>query len=114
MIAKVCISVIWGNTELDSEMNSSEDGVEKVLVIPLHAVDGRVDDFDAVAVLFSCTVADPLDSLLAGFGIANDAAFADVFAASFELWLDEDDCFSLPSFLRRAECGEDGGQDKSG
>ena len=68
-------------------------------MISLHSMDGGVDNFDAGAVLFGGAVADAFDGLLAGFGVADDAAFADVFAASFKLRLDEDDGFALPFFL---------------
>jgi hypothetical protein len=70
--------------------------VEKVLVVAFHAVDGRVDDFDARAALFGDALADALDGLLAGFWIADDASLADVAATGFELRLDEKDGLALP------------------
>ena len=51
--------------------------------------------------LFGDAVADAFDGLLAGFGVADDAAFADVAAAGFELGLDEDDGFALPVLFWR-------------
>ena len=83
-------------------------------MVAFHAVDGGVDDFDAGAVLFGYALADALDGLLAGFGVADDAAFADVAAAGFELRLDEDDGFALPGLLGRAERAEDGGENEGG
>ena len=83
-------------------------------MVALHAVDGGVDDFDGGAVLLEDTVADALDGGLSGVGVANDAALADVFAAGFELGLDEDDGFALPGVLRRAEGAEDCGEDEGG
>ena len=74
-------------------------------MVAFHAVDGGVDDFDGGAVLLEDTVADALDGWLAGFGVADDASFADVFAAGFELGLDEDDGIALPGVLRGAEGG---------
>ena len=49
--------------------------------------------------MFGDAVADALDGGLAGFGVADDAAFADVVAAGFELGLDEDDGFALPGMI---------------
>jgi len=83
-------------------------------VIALHAVDGRVDDFDGGSALFKDAFGNALDGLFAGLGVADDAAFGDVFATGFELGLDEDDGFALPELLRRAESGEDCWQDEGG
>ena len=71
-------------------------------MVAFHAVDGGVDDFDGGAVLFDDAVADALDGGLAGVGVADDAAFADVLAAGFELRFDEDDGCALPGLAR--EC----------
>jgi hypothetical protein len=49
-----------------------------------------------------------------GCGVADDAAFADVLAAGFELGLDEDNGFALPLGFGGSECGEDGGEDEGG
>ena len=57
---------------------------------------------------------DAVDGELVGGGVADDAAFADVLAAGFELGLDEDDGVALPLGLGRGEGGEDGGEDESG
>src|ERR1700761_8661137 len=88
--------------------------MEEVLVISLHAVNGRVDDFDGGSALLADTFGNALDGLFASLGVADDPAFRDVFAADFELGLDEDDSFALPELLRRAESGEDRWQDESG
>jgi len=77
-------------------------------VVSFHALNGGVDDFDVGAVLLKDAVADALDGGLAGIGVADDAAFADVLTASFELGLDENDSFALPGLIRRAERAEDG------
>ena len=81
-------------------------------MISLHAVNGRVNDFDGSAALFTDAFGYALDGLFAGFEVADDAAFRDVFAADFELGFDEDDSFALPELLRRAESGKDRGQDE--
>ena len=47
-----------------------------------------------------------------GGGVADDAAFAYVLAAGFELGLDEEDGFALPLRFRRGERGDDGGKDE--
>ena len=60
-------------------------------MVAFHALDGRVDDFDCGAVLFEDTVADAVDGRLAGVGIADYAALADVGATGLELRLDEND-----------------------
>lgn len=83
-------------------------------MIALHAEDWRVDEIEVDAVLFKDTLADALDGGLAGVGIADDAAFADVGAACFELRFDEDDDFAAPWFVGVAECAEDCGKDESG
>ena len=60
------------------------------------------------------TGANAVDGGLAGVGVANDAAFADVSAAGFELGFDEDHGASLPGLFGCAECAEDGRQDERG
>jgi hypothetical protein len=95
-------------------LESFEGGVKKVFVVAFHALYWGVDDFDVGAVKVEDTIANALDGLLAGCGIADDAAFADVLTAGFELGLDEDDGFTLPVVLRSAEGAEDGGENKSG
>lgn len=72
-------------------------------MVPFHTPDGGVDDFDTGAVLFDDAIVDSLNRLFAGFGIADDTAFADVATAGFELGFDEDDGGALPGLLR---CGE--------
>ena len=83
-------------------------------MVAFHALDGRIDDFDVGAVLVEDAVANALDGGLAGAGVANDASLADVFAASFELRLDEDDGLTAPRLAQCAEGGEDRGEDESG
>ncbi len=96
------------------QMTAPEQGVEEVLVVALHSVDGRVDHFDAGAVLLEDTFADTIDGGPTGVGVADYASFADVGAAGFELRLDEDDDFALPRFVWGAECAKDRGQDQCG
>ena len=55
-----------------------------------------------------------MDGELVGGGVADDAAFADVLAASFKLGLDQDDGVSLPLLAGGGEGGENGGEDESG
>ena len=78
-------------------------GVEEVLVVPLHAEYGRVDEVDLCAVLLNDTVAHAFDGGLTGVGIADDAAFADVGATCFELGFDEDDGGAAPWLIGSAE-----------
>ena len=47
-----------------------------------------------------------------GGGVADDAAFAYVLAAGFELGFDEEDGFSLPLCFGWGEGGDDGGEDQ--
>src|SRR5271155_5586375 len=77
---------------------SGEVGTEEIFVVALHALDGGVDDFYGGAVLLEDAIAHTLDGILAGFGIADDATLADVFAANLELRFDEDDGGALPGF----------------
>ena len=79
-------------------------------MIALHAEDGRVDEVDAGAALLEDAVADALDGGLAGVGVADDAALADVGTTGFELRLDEDDGGALPGLSGSAESREDGGE----
>jgi hypothetical protein len=88
--------------------------VEEVLVIALHAEDRRVDEVKVGAVLLEDAGADAFDRGLTGIGVADDATFADVGAASFELWLDEDDDFAVPGVVGRTECAEDRREDEGG
>lgn len=83
-------------------------------MVALHAVDGGVDDFDGGSALLGNAFADALDCLLAGVGVADDASLADVFAAGFELRLDEDDGFALPVVAGSAEGFEDCREDEGG
>ena len=57
---------------------------------------------------------NPVDGELVGGGVADDASFADVLAAGFELGLDEEDGFALPVLTCGGEGGEDGGEDQGG
>lgn len=72
-------------------------------MVPFHALYGGVDDFDVGAVLFNDAIMDSLNRLFAGFGIADDAAFADVATAGFELGFDEDDGGAMPRPIQGAE-----------
>jgi hypothetical protein len=92
--------------------NFDEAGVEEVLVVPFHALNGRVDDFDGGAVLLEDAVADALDGGLTSAGVADDASLADVLAACFKLRLDEYDDFTVPGLVWSAEGSEDRGNDK--
>ncbi len=76
----------------------AEAGVEEVLVVAFHAVDGGVDDLEVGGAEGEGGVADAVDGELAGAGLADDAALADVLAAGLELGLDEDDGAALPEF----------------
>src|SRR5437879_10277727 len=73
-----------------------EAGVQEVLVIALHAVDGGVDDLERGCAEAARGLADAVDGELAGAGVADDAALADVLAPGFELGLDEDDGATAP------------------
>jgi hypothetical protein len=76
--------------------------VEEVFVIAFHALNRRVDYFNIRAALFDYALADALDGLFAGFGVADDAAFGYVLSTGFELGFDEDDGGTLPGLLRSA------------
>ena len=77
--------------------------MEEVFVVPLHASDWGVDDFDSDTLVLEDTGADAVYCLFASFGIADDASLAYVAATCFELRLDEDNGFALPCVVRRAE-----------
>ncbi len=49
---------------------------------------------------------------LVGGGIADDATFADMLAACFELGLDEEDGFAVPGFSGWDKSGNDSGEDE--
>ena len=83
-------------------------------MVALHALDGRVDDFDCSAVLFEDTFADAIDGRLASGGVADDAALADVGATGLELRLDENDGGAFPKVGQRAERREGRGKNESG
>jgi hypothetical protein len=72
--------------------------VEEELAVAFHAEDGRVDEGEGLAAERADGVFDAVDGELVGGGVADDAAFADVLAAGFELGLDEEDGFALPRF----------------
>ena len=99
-------------SEMDNQMDSGKAGMKEIFVVALHTLDRGVDDFDDGAVLLEDAVADPLDSSLAGTGVADDAALADVLSAGFELRLDEDHGRTLPQVLRCAESTEHRGKDE--
>jgi len=92
----------------------AEAGVEEVLVVALHAVDGGVDDLEVGGTERQGGLMDAVDGELAGTGLTDDAAFADVLAAGFELGLDKDNGVALPELACGHEGGEDGGKDERG
>ena len=63
----------------------AEEGVKKVFVVALHAMDGGVDHFDVSALLLEDTFADAVDGGLSRVRISDYAALSYIFAASFEL-----------------------------
>jgi hypothetical protein len=79
-----------------------EAGVEKELAVPFHAEYGGVDEGEGLAAESADGVFDSVHGELVGGGIADDAAFADVLAAGFELGLDEEDGFALPFCVGRS------------
>ncbi len=83
-------------------------------MVALHAEDGGVDEVEVDAVLLENAVADAFDGSLTGVGVADDATFADVGSASFELRLDEDYDFPLPRFVWSAECAKDRRKNEGG
>ena len=91
-----------------------ERRVEEVLVVAFHAEDGGVDEVEMGASELEDAGFDAIDGELAGGGVANDAALADVEAACFELRFDEDDDLAVPPGLRRGKRGQDGGEDEGG
>jgi len=91
------------------QRNSGEAGVEEELLVAFHASDGGGDGFDDLPVEGADAVGDAVDGELVGLGVADDAAFADVAAAGFELGLDEDDGFD-----ERRGGGEDGFEKEGG
>ena len=100
----------WGNTSA----GGAEASVEEVLVVAFHAADRRVDDVDGCAALCDDAVADTLDGGLTSFGVADDAALADVETTGFELWLDEENGFALPGIFRSAKRCNHGGKNEGG
>ena len=72
-------------------------------MIPFHAVDGRVDDLDLRAALLDDALADALDSLLAGFGIADNPSLAYIVTTGFELRFDQNDSRAFPVLPRCAK-----------
>lgn len=86
--------------------------MKKIFVVPFHALDGRVDDVKTRATELGNGIGDALDGLTAGLGVADDASFADVVTASFELGLDEDDGGSLPGLVRLTKSAQNRGQNE--
>lgn len=93
--------------------------MEQEFAIAFGACDGGIDNFDASTAEFLNAGADAIDGELVGCGIAHDAAFADVLAASFKLRFDEDDGFrsgrglrttanSLEQGREKESCGDEG------
>jgi hypothetical protein len=87
-----------------------EAGVEEVLVVALHAEDGRVDEVEVGSALLDDALANAVDGGLTGVGVADDATLSDVGATGFELGFDEDDGGAAPWLARIAECAEDSGE----
>jgi hypothetical protein len=73
--------------------------VEEELAIPFHAEDGRVDEGEGLAAESAHRIFYAVDGQLVGGRIADDAAFANVLAAGFELRLDEENGVALPLLL---------------
>ncbi len=74
--------------------------------------DGRLDDLDVLTTQGNYGRLDTVDSELMGFGVADDAAFADPFAASLELWFYQDDscCWKRARMILKGgsdDCGQD-------
>ena len=83
-------------------------------MVAFHAENGRVGEVEAGGAEIAGGGGDAVDGDLAGSGISNNAAFADVLAAGFELGLDEDDGGAVPEIAGGREGGEDGGEDEGG
>ncbi len=81
--------------------------MEKEFLVPFHAGDRRIDDLDGVATSFADASDDTVDGELMGCRVADDAPFADVFAAGFELRLDQQDCLG-----ERGRGGKNGGKNE--
>ena len=88
---------------------SGEAGMEEELAVAFHAKDGRIDEGEGLAAEGADGVFYAMDGELVGGGVADDAAFAYVLAAGFELRLDEEDGFALPFGFGRGEGCDDGG-----
>jgi hypothetical protein len=82
-------------------------------VVALHAEDRGVDEVEIDAAMLEDRLADTFDGGLPSIGVADDTAFADVGAASFELRFDEDDDAALPGLTGCAERAKDCRQDES-
>ncbi len=87
--------------------------VQKILMVAFHTENRGIDKVDAGALLVNDTVAHALDGGLTGVGIADDAAFTDVDATCFKLWLHKDDRGSLPTLRRCAERCKYSGKNES-
>jgi hypothetical protein len=86
--------------------------MEEELAVAFHTEEGRVDEIEGLAAEIADGGLDAVDGELAGGGVADNAAFADVLAAGFELGLDEDDGFALPLRACGCEGCYDRGQDE--
>lgn len=84
--------------------------VEEEFAIAFCAGDGGFDDFDGRTVELFDAGSDAIDGELVGCGVADNAAFADVFAAGFELRLDEDDGFEVWARFGSVAGGADNGR----
>ncbi len=93
---------------------SAEPRVEEEFAVAFHAEDGRVDEVEGLAAEVANGGFDAVDGELVGGGVAYDAAFADVLAASLELRLDEEDGFPAPVLAGWGERGDDGGKHQRG
>ncbi len=91
---------------------SGEAGMEEELTVAFHAENGGVDEGEGLAAEGSDGVLHAVDRELVGVGVADDAAFADMLAAGFELGLDEEDCVAVPVLACWDQGSEDGGEDE--
>ena len=89
----------------DSQRFGRRLRVKQELLVAFGACDGGWNYLYDFPAELSGGVCDLFDGEFVDFGVADDAAFADVAAAGFELRFDEDDSFS-----KRGRSGEDRGE----
>ena len=83
-----------------SELASRPEGMEEEFAVALGAGDGRGNDVDVGGAERVEAGADTVNGELVRGGVADDAAFADVLAAGFELGLNENHCLKEKVSLR--------------